>query len=627
MPFKVQVQAYDGVTTADSAIVTTNYPPPASIGTPSNVAASVTSPGNVSVEWDYATLTGDTITSGHFLVYVGVSPTPDWGSASSHSFGIISAHYGVSVATALTGTVYIAVRASNTDGTLTSDTSVIAIEIAEGPPRTYGGLLSLSNNLLGTQIPTQGRIRNLSITQSDPTGVSASYVHEGAGDDHQALMYVNGQLASIDVDEISVASGFAEGFVNVNLVPALNYQDHTSLFFDDNDGSRVLLTWPASTSEIAGYRIYDYPAMTERDTVTEHRAKGLNKALPTTGTGRGRVSSSPVFTETDVTGTLKLVIDGAGSYHFDFNGVAGASDTFSQGTTAYYEGIPFVFEDDVELYETGDEYHSFVGVQTEWLSPELAPGEYQFAVTAYDTYGRESSPVVSQIYEIVTQADAVTPSEAWDNTAKTLTISFAIPTGAASVNLYTNFLEQEEAFTDYVFLEPIATTVGTSFVISFGAAEGTFLYYLRPVTDDGVELQDFTLYTVEIPTPAEQVSAPARLAVTAVGLLNWSATWAYYFEENDQLAQFTVHRIPAAGVFTYDLADTVATIPAVAAGFGYEEEFTFDQTAETEAAGVLKIQVVAHSTSGTVAYSEIVEITTQGAAVIGAPGQIIGGAA
>ena len=480
-------------------------------------------------------------------------------------------------------------------------------------------MLKLGAGRLSTTLPVQGRIRDLNIQQAGPGGVECLFTHEGATTDHHALTYANGILAAVDSDGISAAGGLPEGNININVIPQLEYEPMSPLFFDDTDGRRVLLSWAPSTGNIAGYNIYttDTDGLNETltDTITRRHIQKAFLKYPDTGTGLGRISTPETPVSSDIYGILNITITGEGAFTWTVGDESGTGE-FTRGATVYLAaGIGIYFDDDPAEYDTGDEYELAAGPTNRWLSSELAPWFHRFGITAFNDDGSESSMTLTAIQEIVTQSDPVSViTETLVGTV--LTIAFTLPTGAASVNLYSNFDEQLEEFLTHTTLTPVDNSP-TSFTIDFGSQEGTFKYYLRPVTAAGVELQDFTLYEFAIPEPAEALGTPENLTGEPVGVLNWTVSWNYTYQSADALVDFSVLRNGViVGTVTPDTIDVE----------GITESFTYTETAETEPAGELTITIQANSLTGT-ATSDPLTITTNASVTVTAPGAINGGAA
>lgn len=481
----------------------------------------------------------------------------------------------------------------------------------------------------GTTLPLSGRIRNLNVYPAGPGGLESTYSHEGAvPSKHQAVLYVNGEFSAVDTDQVSGASGLDEGTQNIQIIPQLTTQQISRVRFDDEHGTRVLLAWDAITgATIAGYNIYSYDGSTYTlvDTVTLRELIGAQLEFPHTGTGAGRISIPATPLPDTLNDTLTLEITGEGEAEWTIGSDTGTL-TFARGTIAALPyNIIVQFEDEADTYHTGDTWSFVAGIVSNWTSPDLTPGDYQYAVSAYDIAGNESAKVLSQNYEIQALPDAVSPVESWNDITKELTISWTVPAGAAGVAVYHNFLPQEGEFTDYVSEIRATQTGATSITIPFGTAEGTLLYYVRPYTASGIELPDFTLHTAEIPGEIGALGTPVLTAEPNL-VQQWNAAWTYPVQNNDALTHFTVHRVVHGASFDYD-TDTVGTVTQAEPLplFGYDVDFSFAMTGDTTPAGEIDIQVVAHGT-GLTRFSNVVTITTYGSATITAPSSIAGGA-
>lgn len=538
--------------------------------------------------------------------------------------------------------------------------------------------MTLGQMTLG-DAPIQGRIRNLNVMQTGPDEIQCTYDHEGFEEgEHHALVYVNGTLAAVDATGTVTCTGLSEGYQNVNVIAALEDSAPSEIYFDEQDGRRVLLRWAASQQDIAGYKVFETdidgnnPVLVA--TIKTKISEAMNLAYPDTGTGLGRISAPSISLPDDAFGSVTITITGSGTATYTHDGVTTAF-SFTKGSKAFIKyNVPLFFADELEEYVTGDTWTISTGIHPHWLSEDLAPGSYRYGVSDFDIVGNESDITLSQVYEVVEQAEPVVGEVlTWDDENNILMIDYALPTGASSVRLYSNYLQTEGTIDDYVQLEPTATGTGstldvdgnpvqgTGFVLHFGGygygygfdtgssgygygyeendffdvfnipdtpVEGTFRYYLMPVTAADVELQDFSLRTMSVPPDANDfgfvLGTPEALTGEPRGIDNWHIDWRYYFEQGDGLTHFTVHRIADGGSFTYDGTDQVANIPASSTGYGFVADYSFTMTGETIPAGPLQIAVVAHSAQGRT-ISEAITVTTIGSIELDAPSNVQGG--
>jgi len=484
----------------------------------------------------------------------------------------------------------------------------------------------LGSAILGSEIPAEGLIRNLHIVQAGTDSVAAEYVHQGFVEgEHHALAYMDGSLAAIDSSGVAVVGGLATGAHNINLVPQIEYHTVPVTFFDEDDGRRVLLSWNPAAGDVASYRVYQVdldgnnPVLLNEITIRSVASAFMK--YPTTGSGMGRISVAPTPVPAGVNAALKIIISGTGAYTWEL-GAASGSGNFARGTViTVAHNIKVVFTDDAPEYVTGDEFELWCGPERRWTSQALAPGDYRYAVAAVGLDGYESAKALTQIYEIVELPDGAQTDVVWDNTAKTLTISFS-----GTMRLYSNWYADEGYFDDYVSLMPQQTASG-SFVISFGSAEGIFSYYLRSYdAENDVENPEFTLREITIPATDYGVilGTPINLQGSARGMMGWMAAFDYEILENDDVTRLDLYRVQAGDEFTYDTSDRVATLTPSPLRTRYE--VTVDDSALDP--GDIMIVAVAHAGPGDIdpkTLSNVVTITISDTPSVSAPGGVAGG--
>lgn len=485
--------------------------------------------------------------------------------------------------------------------------------------------------ILGSETPAEGLIRNLNLMQSGASSAAATYVHQGATEELHAAAYLDGALAAVSQANVMQIGGLGVGAHNINVAAQVEAMGLSTLYFDEEDGRRIVLAWQPVAGEISGYNIYavdlagDNPVLVKE--IRRRRVAEANLMYPSAGTGMGRISVAPVPVPEGVNGALEIEITGAGAYAWTLGAESG-SGTFARGTviTAAHN-IKVLFADDAPEYVDGDTFALWAGPETRWTSDELAAGNYRYAITALSAYLEESDLALTQVLEIAELPAEVTVTPLWNAGAQTLTLEVSGP-----CRFYTNWLADEGELTDYVSLMPQwEADDGAPLVLDFTGVTGTLKFYARgydAVT--GRENTNFSLMEVAIPAEDHGVimGTPENLRARRIGNMGWELDLNYLGPDNDAVTRLDVYRVTGGDPFTFDATDRVGTMPVNPLTHFYE--FAMDDSAR--APGPIDICVVAHAgdpTAGAVpgTVSEVVSVTLSAGVEPDAPGGLVGGAA
>lgn len=303
-------------------------------------------------------------------------------------------------------------------------------------------------------------------------------------------------------------------------------------------GRRCYLRWSrVTTTDLDHYNVYwDEGEGGDVDTllgaVSAISSERVRQALPTSGSGTGRVSISGYYRGPATNGNWTITISSSG--YFTYNIGAGASDpvAFSQGDVMELPmGLRVRFEDPVSSYETSDAWTWNVGVNAIYLTEELEEGAYQFAITAVDTAGNESS--ASSAVSVTLDHGPDAPSDlagSYDDGDREVTLTWTDGAGATHVRIYSNYDPAFETIRDLVGeLNPIATVAASTetYVLTLPAGvNGEVLFYARSY-DGTTEEDNVQLLRVQaVASPVStSVAPPFDLIGTAIAAGKARITW------------------------------------------------------------------------------------------------------
>lgn len=398
----------------------------------------------------------------------------------------------------------------------------------------------------GSREGMRGRVHDLSVRQSGPGSVHASFDFSAPNEDALQLgVIVDGSLASRVAPSTAQAEALnlAEGLHTLDVRPLYPFErqpDH----HNDPQGKRAWLSWEPSTDpSTAAYRVYSDDGeggtpetlLATLDTVV---VETLTLARPTSGTGSGRVSVSGSYTGPGaVNGAYRLEITDDGEAEWiDPDGLTLDTVRFEAAgdSLALSLGVRVTFEDSPGRYDVGDAWDVWIGPQTSFLTDTLEPGTHRFAVLALDAQGnpQEDPPEVKAVRILDVTPAVGSVSLSYDDGTNTLTVEWFNPAGVNTVNVYSNWNEALSRFEEHVILDCCTAVVGDEWQFTPGAAEGTLLFYLRPVKGE-VERADLTLHAFSFPpTPTDLgivLGVPTGLAATAIAGGDVRVEWDYRF--------------------------------------------------------------------------------------------------
>lgn len=325
----------------------------------------------------------------------------------------------------------------------------------------------------------------------------------------KAVLYVDGLAASESA--LSASMAFAAGPLGVGghdvAVTVIRDYEIAPRFLADYSGTRLVVDWePVGDADLAGYNVL--VDGTAAESIRDIEADRLIEALPTTGTGSGRITVAGNYRgplPVNASHTIEITASG-----WEYDGVA--RGTIERRVTYQLPGnLQLTFLDDAGDYDTGDEWVFRVGPRTHYVSGELEAGAHTVVVRAVDGAGNVSGDLSIAGYVSGEPDPPAGASASFDDATDTVTLTW---TGGATCRLYANWSPVLGAFLDYVE-ERWEIAEGTSpLTVDLGAARGEFRYYLRAVDGDGREEENLGLGTLDARSaPAAVIAAPFGLSV------------------------------------------------------------------------------------------------------------------
>lgn len=478
----------------------------------------------------------------------------------------------------------------------------------------------------GDGFPLTGQLRNVSGAESTRQAVRVAWTPE-AVDTARVYSYVDGQLRA----DMAASAGvvnlayMAAGDNSVQLLAGLERENAPTVLIDPL-GQNAFLSWPASPdADCVGYRIRNV-ATGALVTVSDMATNSRSYALPDTGTGTGRIQIFGAPTAT-VNGVLSIVITGAGTATWSFNGGAATAIEFIAGTvTLIALGVSAGFHDDPALYEIGDTWLTTVGPVTNYTTDALMPGTHTFAVAAIDAAGNLSAEIVTPGIYIVTLPGAIIdPVTAYN--AGALTVSWTLPAGVDGVRVYTNYNPHTGLFEDYIATDglPFATIAAAVNQWTFDPwADGALKYYLRPYNAE-TERDEGLLYGFNFPPEPIDLGVllrdPTGLVATPTAGGTWRLEWDFRSTPAHAVTQFNIYRHATDTPINY-ATDLVYVIDYTAGVGRPVRHFTYNHvTAET---GQVRLAVRASNGTLETTNTDYVLLTPDAAAPT-LTGSVIGG--
>ena len=483
--------------------------------------------------------------------------------------------------------------------------------------------MQLGNGVVGNNEPLAGTIRNLNIWQNSQASAAMEWAETGTG---VTYVYHNGYLSDIPVDAVSGITSLEEGSHNISVVRFLADTRYPVVFYDNKDGVRLRLAWPQADSSVNSYKIYlkyNGGTWTETAEITERVVEEKYLVYPDSGTGFGRISVPGIAVEDEVNFTMTIeIIDSENfSYSYTIDGdTTTETVTFNAQKTNYLPyNVTVQWMDDLSTYVAGDKFYIKVGIATAWRSDELEGGIYDAAVTALDAIGNESAmlELAGQIF-IPTFSDPVTLADV-NQTAIVVDESysfelvFSLPSGAAGVNIYTNYNSITGVYDDYINANVpfIANATGTTGLTPMPT--GTLKFYLWPVTAEGAELRDFTLHEYNIPTTIETnyVLGTVEEFTANATITGYQLTFYYAYQEDDDIVKFECYRETNGTALDPDnlpVTPTATILEESGVGFPYSKYVVNVTDALTTSDNSIVLMIRATDDNGHYTYSEQVTI-------------------
>jgi hypothetical protein len=293
----------------------------------------------------------------------------------------------------------------------------------------------------------------------------------------------------------------------------------------------------------------------------------LRWALPSTGTGRGRVSVVGVWPETFPTNRAFAITIGDGTWSHD---ISEAPDLpIVHGAT--YElprGVRVTFHDAPGDYEEGDEFAFQVGPPTSITTGELAEGTWRFQVAPVDAAGNVGTPIAEHVIPIIHAPNPVDNLRVdWDGEDLTLRWDLPADDDLDAIEVYSNFSNTFEALGPYIIEDGPWRTLGadaTECVIE-APAPGVWKFYVR--TRDEAGRLGASIRAVEVDTTAPRtdlrLNVPELISATPVAGGRIRLTWRYQWRPGGEDAE-SFRVFVGEEPLEFDVA--TATVPAVDTG-------------------------------------------------------------
>jgi len=446
----------------------------------------------------------------------------------------------------------------------------------------FGGVLA--PGLLGpngaTALP---EIKNRKVFVGQLNQIAYQYDQTDVGhDDHKTVVYLDSKQDGIADDVIGYqttpvsASGHnLETFVQ-------DKQDSPPLFISATScGRRVRLSWPRATdSDLSSYKLYwdEGTEISTSEILTTVATVAASPLVSVDGGSGGTGSVTGVYRGGIINATWQVEIISVSGRTARYNNGSGwvAISFEPEQMFSLANGLRFRFNSKLAEYSDGDIWSFNVGVQTYFVTDELSEGDYNFALSAVDVAGNESTKSSDVAVTVSYEPDAPTGfAVTYDDTD--FSLSWTNAASVTGTRIYTNYDPAFGVLRDYVLeLNPIATITSPTAAATITAAglNGTALFYARHYDGTGEE-DNCTLVTVECgSSTSSTVLAPFELAGTSgaagIAVLSWS-----YTVGDSAPALFNVYEFTSeptlADINGASPLDTVAfSSGAIYQGFTYE---------------------------------------------------------
>jgi hypothetical protein len=425
--------------------------------------------------------------------------------------------------------------------------------------------------------PLDGRIVDL-VASPSPDGAELRWVHADApGFDGYLVVAIDGDPAAIlpaGADRYH-AFGLDDGEHRAEVLPfRQEFRRLPDLHGREPWGRRAYLRWPASTSaDCRGYRLYSNGGSGPVNLATPYASTQgvvlhpLRWALPTTGTGRGRVSVVGIWPQNLPTNAAYSITIGSGTWSHNIDS-APALPIARGATYELPRGLRVTFHDAPADYTPGDVYTFQVGPPTSITTGELAVGTWRFQVSPVDAAGNEGAPIAEHVIAIIHAPDELENLRAtWDGAA--LTLLWGLPPGAdfSAIEVYSNYSNAFQRLMPHIIEDsPWQSLAGTAtqFVLANPAA-GLWRLYAR--ARDQAGRRGASIQAVEVDTAGPRsdlrLNVPELISATPVSGGRIQLSWRYQWRPGgDDAESFRV--FVGEDPLQFDVA--TATVPAVDTG-------------------------------------------------------------
>jgi hypothetical protein len=413
----------------------------------------------------------------------------------------------------------------------------------------------------GQREPLSGIIRNLNVLPAGFDSAEARFLFEAAVlTEYELGVYVDGGLIQRINSGSTQASlaGLLDGRHSISLA-SNRIGDIWPERHGDPQGSRAYLRWPRSSdTKVEQYQLFwdrglggspnTLLAVLKDVTIDQRIYMKASTGQP------GRITTFGHYTGSRPVNDA-IILDVKSDSTFAYStalGLSGSGEWVQGLTIPLPYGTSATIHDDPADYNAESLYGIAIGPTNEYLTDDLEPGTYKFAVKAISKAGNVSSTVLQKTVRIIFVPDPVSDVVV-SYAAGAIGVTWSDPTVLDGVRVYTNWDPIMGRFQSYIITDaPLATiTPGTeAWTFDPGSVEGVLKYYLRPYK--GVEeCKDSTLRSFSFPpTPLNLgivLGAPSNLKATAIAAGGIRVEWDYRFRGGDGLDEFHVSIQGASG--------------------------------------------------------------------------------
>lgn len=432
------------------------------------------------------------------------------------------------------------------------------------PPRHTGAVA------LGSTRPAAGRVVDVALTPYGYGSADVTFAYDGLNADYDVVAFADGE----PVDRVPASLGKAslanlsDGSHTVHLRPVRTGTPIPERHGDPL-GQRAYITWPrCSSTRLAAYRVYYLVGATWTllSQLDQWKVSRLDMQPGSACLGRLSVLGGLPNRTTDYPGEVVITIGTGGAYTLAQPGIASTTGTITPGasmTTVY--GATLTWHDRLEDYADGSTYTFYVGPPVSYLSAELTPGTYSFAVAAVDTGGAESDKLtLRQIRTVNVPPDPDDPGLTYEGDSR-ITI---LPVCAANEleNHGGDLFDSYAVMANYdpntnTYLDHIDTTAplgnqwwGYDEGGGYDMPNGTLRCYIW-TRKDGIVNKSSAMYTRSFPpTPTDSglvLSDPLELKAIPYGAGQVLLAWTYRWRPGDSCVTFKMFGgFSAATVFS-----------------------------------------------------------------------------